>query len=465
MSRLAMVRWVLITSWLLGVAGLGLAQSASSRVGAKADLQALQAAFADLAETMRPSVVAIRAERRVRTAPEGGRTPATGPAAGRLLPSIGSGVIIREDGMILTNEHVVAGAEKILVVLYDGSSHEVTAVHADSRSDLAVVEIDVEGLRPATLGDLSQVKQGHWAFAMGNPLGLAADGGMVMSHGIVSAIGRKLQIDPSDSRYYGNLIQTSAAINPGNSGGPLVNIDGDVIGITTAISTRTGANEGIGFAVPIEGRTKAIIAKLLAGEAVEYGYIGVTVRTPSQVASRTVSGSPLYGAMIEKVEPASPAEKAALAEGDVIVEFDGAAVEDADHLVRLVGAAPVGKAVSVVYRRQGRRTQTSVSLVSRKFPHGAKTDELTWRGMTLSELTLAIRERFSLSGQTGGLVVTSVEPKSVADRAGFKAGQRIVRVDAVSVNTIDRLGEMIPALRKVVTLTLADRTTIDLPPR
>ncbi len=368
---------IAVAASLFLVAAVARAQPATSRVSSKADLEALQAAFADLADTMRPSVVAVRAERRVRMSPDKqvGSGIQTQPT--RLIPSIGSGVIIREDGMILTNEHVVQQAEKVVVVLHDGSSHEAVAIRADPRSDLAIVEIDAEDLEPAPLGDLSRVRQGHWAFVLGNPCGLGADGGMVMSHGIVTAIGRKLQLDPTERRYYGNLIQTSAAVNPGNSGGPLVNIDGEVIGITTAISTRTGGNEGIGFAVPMEARTKAIIERLLRGEPIEYGYLGVTASTPAEVQRQTPAGLPACGAAVDQIEPGSPADRARLATGDVILEFDGITVEDADHLVRLVGAAPIGRPVSLTYSRRGHRTPTFVTLTPRPRPQSRRAAETT----------------------------------------------------------------------------------------
>ena len=457
---------------LLIVAGAlgGLARSVSSEqppaspVGPEADLAALQSAFARLADRMRPSVVAIRAERRARAVPQAGAAPATQARTGRLMPSLGSGVVIREDGVILTNEHVVQDAEKVVVVLHDGASHVAGAVRADPRSDLAVVVIDVEGLQPAALGDLARVRQGHWAFAMGNPFGLGGDGNMAMSQGIVSAIGRKLHLDPTESRYYGNLIQTSAAVNPGNSGGPLVNIDGEVIGITTAISTRTGANEGVGFAVPIETRTRAIIDRLLRGEPIEYGYLGVSVRDAAAAAPGTPGGLAGQGAVIEAVEPDSPAERARLMVGDVLHELGGTTVVDADHLVRIVGAAPVGKSLSVVYSRQGRRAATQVTPAARTPIAGSRPAPLSWRGLMLAEPTPALRDRFELPPETTGLVIVAVAPRSAADRAGLKPGQVIVRIGEVDIATLQQVAELLPTLKDAVTLTRAGDLSVELPP-
>lgn len=354
------MRW-LAAGLLLGIPATGAAQPLAGRPSELADLEALQAAFEQLADTLRPSVVAIQTVRRALAVD--GKSEASRSSEAHVTPSVGSGVIIRQDGRILTNQHVVEDAEEIRIILHDGTSHPARAVHGDPRSDLAVVVIEAEGLTAARLGDLARVRQGQWAFALGNPFGMAADGAMIMSQGIVSAVGRKLRLDPTDNRYYGNLIQTTAAINPGNSGGPLVNLYGEVIGIATAISTRSGANEGIGFAVPIESRTKAIIETLLRGETVEYGYLGAVVRDTGR-SGRSVAHNG-KGAVVDRIEPGSPADKALLRTEDILLEYDGQTVENADHLVRLVGATPAGRSVLVRYVRNGRTGQTSVTLMRR----------------------------------------------------------------------------------------------------
>ncbi len=443
-------------------AGGASAQPAETRVSRTADLEVLQSAFADLADRLRPSVVAIQAERPVPISPAR-QGPRRGNAA-RLLPAAGSGVVIREDGMILTNDHVVRGAERITVVLHDGSSHEVTDVRSDPRSDLAIVQIEADGLQPARLGDLSEVRQGHWAFTLGNPFGLAADGGVVMSHGIVSAIGRKLQLDPGDARYYGNLIQTSAAVNPGNSGGPLVNIDGEVIGITTAISTRTGANEGVGFAIPMEARTKGIINKLLRGEPVEYGYLGVITATPPQATLRTLTGAPARGATIERVEPNTPAQRVGLSSGDLICEFDGVVVEDADHLARLVGSAPIDRPLPMCIRRQGQQMRIQVVLCGRTMSDRIRPTKLTWRGMTLSEANPGVRDRLGLPRDAVGIFVIEVEPRSAGERAGVKPGYRINSIGNSTVQTLEQARELLTSSTRSVSLTLGDGQKVEVGP-
>jgi S1-C subfamily serine protease len=213
-----------------------------------ADLKALEQAFTDLAKEVRPSVVAIRCY-------QVHATDRTDPPLVKLPISQGSGFIIDAAGYIATNNHVIEGADMFSVVLNNGLAYDATFVQKDDRSDLAVLKIDAEGLTPVRMGDLSEVRVNQWAFACGNPFGLAFDnaGKSSITYGVVSALGRqmtdRLTADPT-KHYYGNLVETSATINPGNSGGPLFNIAGEVIGVVTAIETSTGVSEGHGFAIP-----------------------------------------------------------------------------------------------------------------------------------------------------------------------------------------------------------------------
>jgi serine protease Do len=286
---------------------------------------------------------------------------------------------------------------------------------------------------------------------------MGADGTPIFTEGIISAIGRKLFLDPTDMRYYGNLIQTTAAINPGNSGGPLVNIYGEVIGINTAISTRTGANEGVGFAVPIEARTRRIIDTLLAGERVEYGFLGVLITR----ADMDGSNGPARGASIQRVEPGSPAAKGNLEAGDIIIAFDGEDVSDADQLVRLVGATPVGKRVDVRYLRGGKEKATVVTLARRALP---TTDaaQIAWRGMAVAEPSLALREQFALPDDAKGMVIVRVEADSAAGRAGLEPGQVIMKIGKHLTRSLDECADAIRDLEGPATLTLSDKSTVSL---
>ncbi|MHC4092525.1 MAG: S1C family serine protease, partial [Planctomycetota bacterium] len=210
--------------------------------------------------------------------------------------SHGSGAVIRRDGYILTSTHVIEGADEIVVTMHDGREFEAELVQADQRSDLAVIKIEAQNLRPVRLGDLSRVRQGQWCFVVGNPFGLSNTSGKpALTYGIVSALGRDLNdelnaedLAEAERRYYGNLIQTSAAINPGNSGGPLFNINGEMTGVVIAIASRSGVNEGTGFAIPVTRRTREIIDLLRRGEQVQYGYLGVEVS--DNRAGRRITG-------------------------------------------------------------------------------------------------------------------------------------------------------------------------------
>ena len=339
----------------------------------------LEETFTTLAERVSPSVVAIRVTRTLgsaHAADEGNHPGDDGDvtinqAPDQPIASAGSGIILRENGCILTNEHVIAAADQITVLLHDGSRFPARLVASDPRSDLAVIKIDREGLKPARLSDLSQVQRGQWAFAMGDPYGFAGDGQLAISVGHISALDRALQkqLDPTNVRYYGNLIQTTAEINPGNSGGPLLNLRGEVMGINTAIQTRSGNSEGVGFAVPISERTKRIIEQLLRGERTRYGYLGVHVRRPTSTERKEAGAPSVGGAMITAVEPGTPAEAADLQVGDIICEYDGIGVESADHLVRRVGMTSTGAEVTIRYFRSGVK-RTAAAVITRRYVPG-----------------------------------------------------------------------------------------------
>jgi S1-C subfamily serine protease len=399
----------------------------------------MQDAFERWAARVSPSVVAISAVR-LETADKllDGLTDAElkrrlnlsrRPAPRRVLAN-GSGVILAADGLILTNEHVVGRAEKISVTLATGRTYRAAVVAADPRSDLAVIRVPVRGLTPLSLGEASGVRVGQWVLAVGNPYGLATDGEPAMTFGVVSAVGRCIAAArvPGD-RYYGNLIQTDAAINPGNSGGPLINIRGQVIGIATAISSRTGVSEGVGFAIPVTRRTRHIIGELMAGRPVEYGYLGVLIRKPTEAESR-VSGAPAgHGALVVSVEAGSPAEATGLRPGDLITHFDGGRVLDADHLVRLSGQTPVGRAIHMIYWRVGARIGARVTLARRPdVDKLAVTPSVQWRGMTVVPLTRNLAARHKLPPDTPGVFVERVARPSPAAAAGIPAGAVLLKI-------------------------------------
>lgn len=404
------------------------------------DLKALQNTFENLAERVKPSAVAIRTYRYL-------GLPTTGekPTFAKTPHSFGSGVVIRSDGLILTNQHVVADADVIKVVLFNRNEYEAKIVQQDVRSDLAVLRIGAKPLRAATFGDVLDVRVGHWCFAVGNPFGIAYDDGdPTVTVGNVSAMGRSLtrELGGSDTRYYGDLIQTSSPINPGNSGGPLFDIDGRVIGIITAIVSRSGVTEGSGFAIPICKRTRGIIDTLVTGRRVCYGYLGVEVPPAS---ARPADGKPpIRGALIWGIKPDDgPAAKANLRADDIIVEFADTPIESSDQLVRVVGMTPVGAQVKVRYIRDGVPGETVVTLAERPSPSeqfrpvadsGVRT--LRWKGTLLAEMNDATLRLHSLTRPEAGIVVTKVDRGSAARKGGLRPDDIILRCNGTRVRSL-----------------------------
>jgi serine protease Do len=356
-----------IAALLAAILIIGLPVSASAeRPGLYevADLKALERTFVQLAETIRPSVVAVRTYQARDAGDVDGRSV--------LRPfSQGSGFVIGPDGYIATNRHVIADADIIYVVLNSGLRFEGIVVQADPRSDLAVLKIDAEGLAAVRFGDLSGLKINQWVFACGNPFGLANDDGRTsVAYGAVSALGRQMThrlVGGSDVEYYGNMIETTAAINPGSSGGPLFNLNGEVVGVVTAIETTSGANEGHGFAIPIDKHTRRILDLLKDGQTVRYGFLGVQVRDVDSPASRLVVDSRVHrGALVHSIDfRDGPAARAGLKPDDIVIEYDGVAIEDFDHFVRLVGFTPVGTEVPVTFLRGGVKRTTVVTVGDR----------------------------------------------------------------------------------------------------
>lgn len=356
--------------WICALLGFGLLAGAMPVAASPprkyelADLEALQRAFAELAEQVRPSVVTIQTYQTI--------APRRFHRNAALIPtSKGSGFVLTEDGYIATNRHVLLDATEVAIKLSTGDRYDATIVQVDERSDLAVLKIDAEGLVPVQWGDLSKLKVNHWTFACGNPFGLAYQSGDTsVSFGAVSAMGRNLTERLADNpvQYYGNLIETTSPINPGSSGGPLFNIYGEVIGVVTAIETASGVSEGAGFAIPMDKNARRILDTLKSGKEVRYGLLGVQVSEVRRPRSRRVANSSMYrGALISSLSiPGGPADKAGLKPNDIIIEFGGAKVKNQDHLIRLVGYTPVGAEATVTYLRAGVKRRTTVVVGDRE---------------------------------------------------------------------------------------------------
>lgn len=389
-----------------------------------ADLQGIQNAFEQIAERVGPSVVSIRATRRDEDidTPPGFRLP---------FEHAGSGVILDAQGHVLTNEHVVHRVHQVEVVLADGRVCPAELVGADPRSDLAVLQIEADGLQPAELGGFEQVRRGHWALAMGNALGLATDGQASFSHGVVSAIGRVLpQLGRAQDRYYGNLIQSTVEIHQGNSGGPLFDINGRVIGVNTAIGIATDLGIGVGFSIPLDRRAMSIIEKLIAGEPVDYGYMGV------QVPVNGLADRDEAGALISDVVPGEPADEAGIQPQDLILTFDGQPIRDEDHLIRLVGATDVGRVVPVTLRRDGRQVTVELKVGQRPAPRIGAQARMRWRGTMLGDLTPEHCDRLDLPGSAEGVLILEVREESPADAAGLQPDQIIHRIGPHEIRSL-----------------------------
>ncbi len=348
---------------------------------------------------------------------------------------LGSGVIINNDGYILTNEHVVAGASEIKVKLSDGREFDAELKGQDHRSDLAVIKIEADDLPVASLGDSEGLKIGQWVMAVGNPFGFAIDNPEpTVTVGVISALHRFLPALGRRDRSYDDLIQTDAAINPGNSGGPLINLEGKVIGINTAIITTTGGYQGLGFAIPVN-QVKSILKKLIRGETISYGWLGVSIQDLDDDLRNYFGIKERTGVIVVKVFGDSPAEKAGIKEGDLILEYNNQTIKATRDLVRIVTATQVGERIPVRILRGGKERTLTVRVGARpdfEEEGASAVQESSFRGMQVEEITPYIQRRFRLQDEEG-VVVSGVEPDSPADKAGLTPGDVIVSIEGKTI--------------------------------
>jgi len=366
----------------------------------------------------------------------GGPMPRGGPQRQR---SLGSGFIIDADGSILTNNHVVENAQKIVVKLSDDQEYEAKVVGRDAKTDIAIIKIDAKAaLTAASLGDSDHLDVGEWVVAIGNPFGLDS----TVTSGIVSAKGRHIGQGP-----YDNFIQTDASINPGNSGGPLINLRGEVIGINTAIFSRTGGNMGIGFAIPIN-LAKELLPQLRGKGKVTRGYLGVLIQKVTPEIAESLGMDRGYGALVANVSKDGPADKAGVKVGDVIVEFDGKEVKDSGDLPIIVARTAVDKKIRMKVLRDKKELTLNVAVGELKDEEVvASVPEKGELGMTVQRLTPQLAENLGLD-KTDGVVVTAVEPGSAADEAGVRRGDVIVEVDRKPVRGVEEYRKAIAGSRK-----------------
>ncbi len=465
-------RWLPLCAFLLYLAAILLlpiaasgfhplpaaAQASGNDGSALSELRRVEAAFASVVRRVTPGVVGIRVQR------------AGGHAAGDPIAIVnGSGSIIDANGLILTNEHVIQAAQRIEVLLSDGSTVLASVLSSDPRSDLAVLRIPRHGLTPVRFVDFGKVERGQWSVALGNPFGLGGDGKLSVSVGVISNLGRRLPgLGEVDDRLYTDMIQTTASINPGNSGGPLFNLDGELIGIVTAMHTRAPADEGIGFAIPLSAARRQIIERLCAGERIEYGYLGVQAAGGELAERRRAGLTDNLGVRVERIEPSGPAEQAGLQAGDWLLRVDGEPITDAGQLAERVGRLPAGFVLTVDYRRAGSDAAVQIKLGRRQIGRVAalRGDAFEWRGARFSEAGSVVPERVQIKQDevAAGVVVSDVSDGSVAARAGLKIGDVIEKVDGAVVRGVNDLRKLLSDRPGTVKLSIRARGEVEIRP-
>ncbi len=390
------------------------------------------------------------------------------PGGEEKLMGIGSGVILRSDGYIVTNNHVVSGAKSIKVTLANGHVYTAKLVGRDPKTDLAVIKIPASHLPAAVLGNSRDVHVGQWVLAFGSPFGYTH----TMTQGIISAKGRRdLGIIASHNPKlqgltYGDFLQTDAAINPGNSGGPLVNMRGQVVGINTAIATNTGSFDGIGFAIPANEVQSVTHALIKYGKVVR-GYLGVEIRNVAdprfsvvRKLARSFGYKGNHGVFVWQVEPNTPAAKAGIKRGDVIVAFNGRPIKHLSTFRNAVAATPPGRKVTLSIFRNGQQLQLTVPLGTQP-----ATNQMAWAGvnspfvaggpaskalgLTVSGVTDQEAQRLNLASPEG-VFVSQVDPKGLAAKAGIQPGDVIVSVQGHPIMSVAQFNALIGKLNLAV---------------
>lgn len=416
--------------------------------------------FATLAEQLRPSVVNISTAKTRKPQMPAFRNPHQPgadmfdeffgrffrdlPQAPRKERSLGTGFIISDDGYILTNDHVVDGADEIQVKLADGRTFTGTVRGLDPKLDLALIKIEAGRQLPAArLGDSDKLRIGEWVMAIGNPFGL----GQTVTVGIVSAKGRVIGAGP-----YDDFIQTDASINPGNSGGPLFNVQGEVVGINTAI---IAGGQGIGFAIPVN-MARQVVDQLRDNGKVVRGWLGVVVQPLSEELAQSFALDRPRGALVSEVVKDSPAEKAGIKRGDVILRYDGQAIDERTELPKAVAATTVGKKVPVVVYRDGREQELNVEIgrLSDEEAASQATGGSGVLGLTLVAPTADQLRRHDLPAESRGVLVTEIAGESAAAAAGLRPGDLLVEADGREIDAVTTFEAVVARIGKGKVLRL-----------
>lgn len=425
-----------------------------------ATVQAFSDAFAQIAESVSPAVVFIQIEKEVRGTPaqfgHGAipeeffrrffgpgmpefEQPGEGMPRGRMAVGQGSGFIISSDGYIVTNHHVAGDADRLRATLADGREFIAELVGTDEATEIALIKIEGKNLPVAALGDSDRLRVGEWVMAIGSPFGLD----MTVTSGIVSASGRG-NVGIGGADFYGDFIQTDAAINPGNSGGPLLNMYGEVVGVNTAIFSRSGGSNGIGFAIPVN-MVKYVVDQLREHGSVTRGFLGVSIQQVTSDLAKWFDLESGQGVIVSHVQPGSPADKAGIKRDDIILEYNGYKVEETGSFRSRVATTPTGTKAPIVVMRDGKRIELSVELgtlpqdelVAKSESNRGASERSGGYGLAVQNLTDDVAARLGYEDEQG-VVVSDVQRGSAAARAGVKPGALIKEVNKQKVrNTRD----------------------------
>ena len=349
----------------------------------------------------------------------------------RVQRSLGSGVIVTKDGYIVTNNHVVENADEISVTIgEDPTEYSAKLIGKDSDSDIAVIKIDSsKTLNPIKLGDSSSLLIGDVTFAIGNPFGV----GNTVTMGIISALNK----DKVGINKYENYIQTDASINPGNSGGALVDSRGALIGINTAILSKSGGNDGIGFAIPVD-MVKDVVSKLVSDGKVVRGYLGVAIAELEKDSKLVYKRS--EGAVVLDISSDTPAAKYGLKRGDLIYSINGKAIKDRNSLQNTIASFKPNEKIVLGVERDGKDINIDIILADRSSLAGIQGEANNFfAGLKLNNLTNEIIKKYRLSSDSSGVLITDVEPKSKAEKAGFLAGDIIVQIEDIEIKNLSNI--------------------------
>ena len=430
---------------------------AKSQVSSKSVdiLTQLSEAQSEVAAIATPSVVNISTTRMIKTRDEmpldlfddpffrrffGDQVPHPNLPKEHKEQSLGSGVIVSEDGYIVTNNHVIEKAQEIKVLLSDKKDYKAKLIGADPKTDIAVIKIDVKGLSALPWGDSNKLKVGEIVFAIGNPFGL----NQTVTMGMISAVGRA-NVGIAD---YEDFIQTDAAINPGNSGGGLINARGELIGINTAILSRTGGYQGIGFAVP-SSMGKQVMDSLLKYKKVVRGWLGVSIQEVTSDLAEEFGVKDLKGSLVSGVMKGSPAEKAGIRQGDVILQYNGRLVEDTGHLRNMVSQTPIDTTVKVKLLRNKKEVAVDVLIVElpKKLAEASSQENESQEnneeessaltGLVVRELTPDLARRYGFEAHEKGVVVVKMETGSRLFEAGIRPGDIILQINQINITSLE----------------------------